>query len=143
MNEEAKTVLAQLMERALNGVDVAVEFSQEQIPDVIQQLLTWHLMESLVLGILLTSLPTAWVYLCYRFRPGQKVNPKESYRRNTKFNFFTDEDNDPDPRIIFVMFATVAAIGSFLGGLGNLLQAVKIIVAPKLYLLEYGASLIK
>lgn len=142
-NEEAKEVLAQLMQRALDGVDAAVDFSQQQIPIVIEQLLTWHFVESLVFGVILSALLPVWIYTLYRFRPGQQIDPEGKYYGNTKFNLFTDNDNDPDSRIIFVVFASVAVVFCFFGGISDLLSAAKIWLAPKLYLLEYGASLVK
>ena len=143
MNEHAKEILAQLLQRALDGVDAAVDFSQQQIPDVIQQLLMWHFTESLVVGSLLFLLLPAWVYTLYRFRPGRKIDPEKGFFENTQFNFFTDQDNDPDPRISLTVVATVVVLFCFAVGIGQLLESAKIWLAPKLYLLEYGASLIK
>lgn len=143
MNEKANEVLAQLMQRALDGVDAAVDFSQQQIPEVVEQLLTWHLVESLVIGILSAATLPVWAYILYRFRPGQKINPDYDYCSNTKFNLFTDENNDPDPRIVFVAVVSLVVVTCFFSGASDLLTACKIWLAPKLYLLEYGASLIK
>ena len=48
MNTEqmAEQALKEILERTLNGVDAATQFSREHIPDVVEQLLLWHSIES-------------------------------------------------------------------------------------------------
>ncbi|MFK9827768.1 hypothetical protein ACJENK_24655, partial [Escherichia coli] len=48
MNEQANKVLSELLQKASNGVDAAVSFSQAQVPDVIHQLLIWNAVSSLM-----------------------------------------------------------------------------------------------
>ncbi len=48
MNEQANKILADLLQKASNGIDAAVSFSQAQIPDVIHQLLVWNFTFSLI-----------------------------------------------------------------------------------------------
>lgn len=128
MNDQAQQVLADMMQRALDGVDAAVDFSQAQIPDVVEQLLMWHMVESLALfffGILLAFSIAIFV-------------------RKAVKNWNSIVRNDLEPPII--IFGTVycigAAIFSGLLTIGNLTW-LKIWIAPKLYLLEYAASLVK
>lgn len=142
--DRLETVLAQMIERALGGVDAIVDFSQQQIPIVIEQLLTWHFIEALVTGLLMFVLLPIWLGICYRFRPGVRVDPNDSgFHRNTRPNLFTDRDNDGDPRLLFTGITTISVVICFFSSFSYLLTAVKITVAPKLYLLEYGASLVK
>lgn len=143
MNDQAKDILAQMMQRTLDSVDAAVEFGQQQIPIVIEQLLTWHYVEAMVVGLLQITIVLAWCFACYRFRPGQKIDPSnDSFFDNTKNNLFTDKDNDVDPRVIFTGIASLIIFAILTDGVTHLLDAVKIAVAPKLYLLEYGATLV-
>lgn len=39
MNEQANKILVELLQKAANGIDAAVSFSQAQIPEVVHQLL--------------------------------------------------------------------------------------------------------
>jgi hypothetical protein len=41
MNEQANKILVELLQKAANGIDAAVSFSQAQIPEVVHQLLVW------------------------------------------------------------------------------------------------------
>lgn len=52
MNEQANKILADLLQKASNGIDAAVSFSQAQIPDVIHQLLMWNFTKSIVMSVL-------------------------------------------------------------------------------------------
>lgn len=49
MNEQANKILIDLLQKAANGIDAAVSFSQAQIPDVIHQLLLWNFVHSLLM----------------------------------------------------------------------------------------------
>lgn len=46
MNEQANKILVDLLQKASNGIDAAVSFSQAQVPDVIHQLLVWSSVQS-------------------------------------------------------------------------------------------------
>ncbi len=43
MEEQANKILVELLQKASNGIDAAVSFSQAQIPDVVHQLLLWNI----------------------------------------------------------------------------------------------------
>lgn len=120
MNEQSQKVLSDLLSRAVQGVDKAVEFSQAQIPDVIHQLLVWNAVSSLLIQVFLLILCVCIVLVIRLAWKG-------------------DEEH--------LMLATM-----ILGGLLLLTFTVfifhnfdwlKIWLAPKLYLLEYAASLVK
>ncbi|OSL33845.1 hypothetical protein [Escherichia albertii] len=44
MEEQANKILIELLQKASNGIDAAVSFSQAQIPDVVHQLLLWNML---------------------------------------------------------------------------------------------------
>jgi hypothetical protein len=59
MNEQANKILLGLLQKASDGIDAAVSFSQAQIPDVINQLLIWKAASSFLsflIGLLLIAL---------------------------------------------------------------------------------------
>lgn len=119
MNEELQEALTSIINRVVSGADAVVEFSKEQVPDVLQQLLMWHMMESLVWcisGVLVLGLTA---YTLYRV-------PKSGRRLDELL-------------ILYVLFAL-----PLLAGIKMLnLVWLKVWLAPKLYLLEYAASLVK
>ncbi|XRP56942.1 hypothetical protein AAG927_017115 [Enterobacter hormaechei] len=64
MNEQANKILVELLQKATNGIDAAVSFSQAQIPDVIHQLLVWEFTKSLAVTlVLLATVPLAVKFL--------------------------------------------------------------------------------
>ena len=145
---QANEVLAQLLQRALDGVDAAVEFSQAQIPDVVEQLLMWKMVESIAWGIVGIAIIGVgakmwsgsarlaakaykaksdgedWVWLT----PEVKMSPSMSY----------DFCVSPAPKIVAVF---VAAVGLMISS--SFMGALKIAIAPKLYLLDYAAQLMR
>lgn len=125
MNDQANKILVELLQKAANGIDGAMSFSQAQIPDVIHQLLVWNTVSSLmfqliailtVMGFLLT-VKKAW-------------EAAEGYSGADFFAF------------LYITCGTLASVIMFVGFWFNF-DWLKIWLAPKLYLLEYAASLIK
>lgn len=120
MNEQANKVLAELLQKASNGIDAAVSFSQAQIPDVIHQLLVWNSVSSAlaqIVGILIIILPIVysvkkWELIC---------------------------DNDCQP----FMLCHIITLPIGLLVVAENFDWLKIWLAPKLYLIEYAASLMK
>lgn len=120
MNEQANKILVELLQKASGGIDAAVSFSQQQIPDVINQLLVWNAVSSAlgqIIGIITILAP-----LIFSFK---------------KWDFIYRNDLEA------FMFLHVVTIP-----LGALVIAcnfdwLKIWLAPKLYLIEYAASLVK
>lgn len=127
MNEQAQQVLADMLERALSGVDAAVEFSQAQIPDVVEQLLMWHMFKSALffstgLAMILISAWCIW----YVFKDLEGA---------------VDSFNQEGAAVIILMLVFL-----FTGGVivtYTHLDWIQMLIAPKLYLLEYAASLVK
>ena len=120
VNEKANEVLLKLVNKAMNGIDAAVQFSQAQIPEVIHQLLMWNAVSSIliqVLAILIAFTPVVvfvrkWEVIC---------------------------DNDAEASVILNLFTVPFGAILFFTNFDWL----KIWLAPKLYLLEYAASLMK
>lgn len=127
MNEQANKILADLLQRASNGVDAAVSFSQAQIPDVIHQLLAWNFALSIISSL-------AGIFL---FVPAQYLALRVfKYCRNEWSGHYLFDH----PEVIFLFLVWLFTLAP-LGWLD--LAWLKIWVAPKLYLIEYAASLVK
>lgn len=143
---QAEQVLAQLLERAVAGVDAAVEFSKAEIPDVVRQLLLWHFAENLiyfVIGLALLGVAAYGLWRVFRIRPEVLRQEEDRFgdpRTIYKSTFWFDRDGDSTGAHMLVVLAIIP-IGLGLGAMN--VQWLKIWLAPKLYLLEYGASLLK
>ena len=135
MNEQAEKALSDLITQFVEGVDGAVAFSKAQLPEVIDQLLMWHFVESLIemASFFVISL-VSFIMIFVMMKLDKKKNP--------------DVERTPDNIDTFEEGASYAFIGisgiCFVLFLFNInFTWLQIIVAPKLYLIEYASSLIK
>lgn len=130
MNEQLQKVLADIITRVTSGADAVVEFSKQQLPEVLKQLLIWEFTYSLC-----TWLITFGVVLGYIW--WMSIKWTWWIKNKTTTTIATDNQYS-----IITFIWSIAAVVSLIM-LFNNLDWLKIWVAPKLYLLEYAASLIK
>lgn len=138
VKDKATEVLLGLIQKASDGVDSAVAFSQAQIPDVISQLLLWNAVASgilCILGIALVVIPLITLYWLTR-QLSNKAGWAHDKRYETTSNLWDG------------LFCSNLFIGGITIIAGVVIAAknfdwLKIWLAPKLYLLEYAASLLK
>lgn len=127
MNEQAQKILVDLLQKASNGIDSAVSFSQAQIPDVVHQLLVWNFALSILLTILGMISFCATQYVSWRIF--KKL--KKEWAGDELFEH-------PEAMIIGVIYMLTFSPLAWVS-----LDWLKIWLAPKLYLIEYAASLVK
>lgn len=127
MNEQANKILADLLQKASNGIDAAVSFSQAQIPDVVHQLLVWNFAASIIFSLLGIALFVAAQYAVWRI--------VKYLRKQWERDGLIDHP-EVIPMVLawFLTLAPLAWVD---------LVWLKIWLAPKLYLIEYAASLMK
>ncbi|HAT2607121.1 TPA: hypothetical protein I8235_000030 [Kluyvera intermedia] len=141
MQEEAQKILIEMLKKASDGVDAAVSFSQAQIPDVVHQLLVWKFASSIVvmivgLCLLFTALLTARMILISY----SKANVRDgSWVIDNSFEYVKSISFTASAVILFCVIIFVVSILVVI----NSFDWLKIWLAPKLYLIEYAASLIK
>lgn len=148
MNEQANKILVDLLQKASNGIDAAVTFSQAQIPDVIHQLLVWNFTKSLALTLLMVlTIPFVVKFSMAMLRRQQDgVFDNEGYswdRGKPKFKptLIWQKDGDLSPLTIIFGFAIGLYVAILLGVVADMTW-LKIWLAPKLYLIEYATSLV-
>lgn len=147
MNEQLQKVLADIITKVTSGADAVVEFSKQQLPEVIQQLLVWHFISNLLQMLIPLVLLITAVTICVKF--WAKLPRQESRDNDGNFPWIPDQYRNRDGRLHpkYMIIGYVLPIFSFVLGLITLfsmnLTWLKIAIAPKLYLLEYAASLIK
>lgn len=130
MNEQLQKVLADIITRVTSGADAAIQFGKEQIPEVLKQLLVWNFTFSFMVWLSATAIIVGYViWMLTKFRWWFKN------QRNTTTEL------DAAVIAIAVVWGFISLIMTFVFWCN--LDWLKIWVAPKLYLLEYAASLIK
>ncbi|MCP4955604.1 MAG: hypothetical protein GY919_08275 [Photobacterium aquimaris] len=125
MNENLQNALTEILNKATSGIDTSVEFMQAELPDVITQLLTWYAVYNGALTLLalliIAVIAMGWVKLI-------KINNQSEY------------GVDVEDFVIAVMVSTILFVVAIV--LFNL-EWLQILIAPKIWLIEYAATLVK
>lgn len=121
--------LVEILTKSQDLLTDAFIFTQEQIPDIISQLLIWNGLSSFLICLFVIC---SIVFIVIFLRP------------KGKFHTWIINDNyDPEFTYTLSWFVGVIIICFLLGILSNNMDWLKILVAPKLYLLEYAKDFIK
>ena len=130
MNEQLQKVLADIITRVTSGADAAIQFGKEQIPEVLKQLLIWNFTFSFLIWFSATAIIVGYIiWMLTKFK---------WWFKNQRT---TTSEQDAAVTAISVIWGIITFIMIFVFWCN--LDWLKIWVAPKLYLLEYAASLIK
>lgn len=123
MANKAEEVLATVLQKAMEVAEKTGDFVTEQAPDVVQQLLVWKLASAVLVAAVSLLLFALLARLAYRA---------------TKW-----DDVDLDFQSMAVAFSLVGAAMCGSVGAHSAMTALQIWLAPKVYLIEYTANLIK
>lgn len=121
IQDTANQALQQMLTMAVNGLQGAVDFSKAQIPDVVHQMLVWNAVTSVITQVVCLVIISLCILIPYKMR---------EYWEDGDFIVFL-----LSPAIILLLLAFTVFFKS-----GDWLQ---IIVAPKYYILQQAAHLIK
>ncbi|MCZ8996023.1 hypothetical protein [Escherichia albertii] len=149
MEEQANKILVELLQKASNGIDAAVSFSQAQIPDVVHQLLLWNMVDSLIKTLIaILTIPLVFWFMKKQYQKVEigifdnegwlwekgkpKYKPTMIWESNGEISF-----------LILPLAAVFVLWVSFIIAVVTNMTWLKIWLAPKLYLIEYAASLVK
>lgn len=145
---EQKTLeqaLVQIIEKAVQGVDAAAAFIQAELPDVVQQLLAWHAVESFIWFALgLVAIGLYWFVVVVYGGRGKEVTKEGDYAPRYEETLTHGPRGEVEERGVFfyIVGGGVSHSWGLVFALNNLTW-LKILLAPKLYLLEYAAQLVK
>ena len=128
MNEQANKILVELLQKASDGIDSAVAFSQAQIPDVVHQLLVWNFVSSVLFQFFILLAVAGYAFAAYKF---VKISSSKNLGEGTLIVSAVS-------LVVGACFAVGLSVAFF-----SYFDWLKIWLAPKLYLIEYAASLIK
>ena len=135
LNNNMQDALAVLINKAVGGIDAASGFLQEQIPDVIHQLLVWKMCEALLsTGIFLGLSVLFSIILRLIYKKHLKEQSKSCCEREDGWDVLLMGSG-----IFFFLFEIVTCIVVF----SNISTALQIWLAPKVWLIEYAARLVK
>lgn len=135
-NEALQNALASILQRSITAVDAGVAFLSAEIPDVIQQLLMWHATQSLIFFLIGFAVVFFSLFiLFYNCGRGEKL---EHYYKTTWTHDKYGDFNNPLPYLgiglIVLMFGIM---------MSSNMAWLQIWIAPKIFLIEYAASLVK
>ena len=125
MNDQLQPALAEILNKSMSGIDAASEFLLAETPEVIQQLLLWYAVYSGIWFIICClALLSVILSIKWAIKHEKKADYHDAGMYATFAGFYT--------AIIFLI--TVFTID---------LDWLKIWIAPKIWLIEYAASLAK
>jgi len=144
MNEQMQQALIKVIEKANSGVDASIDFLSDQLPDVVHQLLTWGLLSSVVSCFVCLIVVVTCVFAINKTLSSIE-SAKKSKRTNwAYFAYSHSDDGTLEACSIFVfIFSSVAITVSIIAFIANAFEALKIGFAPKIWLIEYAATLAK
>ena len=129
MNEKTAELINEILQKGIKAAEITGDFAIEQAPEVIQQLLLWKGIHSFVewffIGVVMGVLN--WWVLKKKELP--YLSGKDGCSDNWEFG----------PILIINVLCAFLSLAWLFGSNDWL----KIWVAPKLFLLEYAASLVK
>lgn len=127
MNEQLQKSLATILEKATNGVEAGVSFLSAEIPDVAHQLLAWKMAESLLVSLVFALIIAGSFVILFKVFKAERGNI-----------LHLEEMGIPA-----VFSSAITSMFSFFPLAENAKSALQIWLAPKIYLIEYAASLVK
>ncbi|EFX6666099.1 hypothetical protein EJG50_12835 [Shigella sonnei] len=149
MQEEANKILVDLLKKASDGIDSAIAFSQAQIPDVVHQLLVWNMVDSLIKTLIaISTIPLVFWFMKKQYQKVEigKFDDEGWSWDKGKTKYKPTMIWESDGRLSGFVLPLVAVFilwFSFIISVVANMTWLKIWLAPKLYLIEYAASLIK
>jgi hypothetical protein len=129
MNEKLQEQLTAIVDQLQVAIQTTVDFTAEQLPILLQEILRWGLAKNIILLVISSTLLLLSIHLIKIF--------SRIYREGKKKNSYSDDG------AITLIFSSILAVVSTLFIVGNILTIAKILLAPRLYLLEYASSLLK
>lgn len=140
MNEQLQTALAEILSRATSGIDAGAQFLSAQLPDVIRQLLVWKLAQNALMIPFLCLGIWGLVKLLLAIHRAKDIG---LWRRQPEWSW--EKGTMPMTAIAYVAAVASMLVGAALAvkTVNHLFTAAQIWLAPKIYLIEYAASLAK
>ena len=135
MNEQLQLAVSTLIQTSLNAIDKGTAFLSNQIPEVIQQLLLWKAIASFIefsSGIFIIGGIFAWLIYQYKY-----------WTTTVTTTWGTKKVRLHDDAGAFSLLNIFLIIPLLYGSSCINLIWLQILIAPKLYLIEYAKDFLK
>lgn len=137
-NEQVSEALAEILQFLKDGLESGVEFASEQAPILIQEILSWGIVINTAALLLSLSIPLTALIICWRVRVWlthtcECTQWKETIGSDQETAWILGHWVIPVASVMW----TVAALSSYMPTI------LKIMVAPRLYLIEQVRHLIR
>jgi len=140
MNEKLLEQILPIVEKTKEGILKGVEIAQEQFPELIKQVLAWHFTISLIAwltGILM-------LIICgFCLRNVINVVTTECDKDKDSAGGSHSWDVHPTVKLGFSIAGTIICLAIGIVNLCTFWNWLQILIAPKLFLIEYISNLIK
>lgn len=137
MNEQLQQALASLIEKTMQGVDSAVGILSSEMPDVVYQLLLWYGVYNFILFLYALIVIFGSTFIFIKFSGQGKRKNDGSYHMTLTHNSYGQIQAHTMVSLSICAFILVSGLSSI-----NL-QWLQIWITPKIWLIEYAASLAK
>jgi len=128
MNENLQNALVEILIRAISGIDSSVAFMQAELPDVVHELLLWYGVKGILMCFIGVTLIVAMVKV--------DILAFKKMRNSGDFDFM-------DVAFFYGAIGSIVRL-VYLFPIGMLnLEWLQIWIAPKIWLMEYAAELVK
>jgi len=132
-NNILKEALANILKKATVGIEKGVDFLNAEIPEVAEQILKWHMWESILINsifLIIAVLVYIFAYTLYKIGVDRNKVVKDGVISHGADWYLAS--------FAFIIVASIILLSVILN-----LTWLKILIAPKLYLIEYAAELLK
>jgi hypothetical protein len=124
MNEQLQQAVAELIAKSISTAEKAGQFIMSEMPDVIEQVMVWSVVWSLIWFFCGVFIVILTVYGNYRL-----------------YVWANSDRGDTDDMVF--MLLTILPVIAGIGLCANNFDWLKIWIAPKMWLIEYAAKLVK
>ena len=142
MNEQIQAQFVQILQSVSESAVVAKEFILAELPDVVQQTMNWYLFKSLLNNFIALVFICFAVYLVVKLcQVPKNFNSANAFQR-WSYDFYHDGTfRELSPASLVPMVAIIISFIIFFMSIN--LDCIKIIIAPKLWLIEYTTAILK
>lgn len=136
MNDELQQALTSLINKSIEVSGDALAFTQQQLPEVIQQLLLFKLVSGYMWVLLGASLAVCGIRLL-------KYSLDIISKTKKEGNAHLREAYENDTEMAWIVFGALCLLVGGILFFSFVSEVVKIWLAPKVYLIEYAAEMVK
>lgn len=141
MNETEKQ-LGELIKKAIEVAERTGEFAIEQAPLLLQEFYNWHITKSIIIAIafLIVKILVGRIGLLYSFKNKDKISEglQKKYYLKKDGRFYKSSYGDHGSENYNITVVSKVISYFFLIGVAlNIYKIIFIVIAPKIYLIEY------